>query len=161
MPRRESPNGVADATALFRTEGLELPFVPSELARRFRQRDRWCFASRQVRIWPYDFEQYVGEADAASDYVLIAHAGHGANSYTLHYYLVHGLLQLFLQIAWGGVYEDKPIATARANASFRLAAELVAAAENVVRRGKLRPTDRLRVVASDFYGGFCNFPGQD
>jgi len=107
MPRRESPNGVADATALFRTEGLELPFVPPELARRFRQRDRWCFASRQVRVSPYKFEHYVDETDAVSDYVLIAHAGHGVNSYAIHYYLVHGLLRLFLQIHWGGVYQDR------------------------------------------------------
>ena len=107
MPRRESPKGVADATALFRTEGLELPFVPPELARRFRQRDRWCFASRQVRVSPYKFEHYVDETDAVSDYVLIAHAGHGVNSYAIHYYLVHGLLRLFLQIHWGGVYQDR------------------------------------------------------
>ena len=57
--------------------------------------------------------------------------------------------------------QDKSVATARANACFRLAAELVSAVENVGRRGKLRPTDRVVVVASDFYGGSCNFPGQD
>jgi hypothetical protein len=90
-------NGVAAATALFRTEGLELPFVPTEFARRFRERGPWCFASRQVRVGPYAFEHYVDEADAASDYVLIAHAGHGVNSYALHYYLVRKPFQLFLQ----------------------------------------------------------------
>src|SRR5207244_4239765 len=124
MSRREPPNGVADATALFQTEGLELPFVPPELARQFRQCDRWCFASREVRVSPYRFEDYVNEADAVPDYVLIAHTGHGVNSYAIHYYLVHGFLRLFLQIHWGSVYQDKPLATARANACFRLAAEL-------------------------------------
>ena len=38
---------------------------------------------------------------------------------------------------------------------------LVAATENVKRRRKLQPTDRLVVAASDFYGGFCKVPGED
>ena len=122
MPRSKSPNGFADAATILRTEGLELPFVPLELARRFRRRRPWCFASRQVRPSPYRFEHYVGEGDAVSDYCLIAHAGHGVNSHALHYYLVRGPLRLFLQIQWGGVYEDKPAATARANVCFGLAA---------------------------------------
>ena len=161
MPRRDLPNGVAAATALFRTEGLELPLVPTELARRFRQRGPWCFASRPVRVSPYEFDHYVAEAGAASDYVLIAHAGHGVNSYGLHYYLVRGPLRLFLQVHWGGVYQDKPTATARANACFRLAAELVSAVQNAGRRGRFRSADRVVVVASDFYGGSCALPGQE
>ena len=67
MRRRESPKGVADATALFQTEGLELPFVPPELADRFRRRGSWCFASREVRVGPHEFEHYVREADPVSD----------------------------------------------------------------------------------------------
>src|SRR5262245_37917945 len=38
----EEPDGVSEAAALFRSEGLELPFVPSELAHRFRKRSPWC-----------------------------------------------------------------------------------------------------------------------
>ena len=40
------------------------------------------------------------------DFVAVSHAGHGANSYALSYFLVDGPLALFLQTAWGGVFTD-------------------------------------------------------
>ena len=83
------------------------------------------------------------------------------NSYAIHYYVVRGLLRLFLQTQWGGVYQDKSVATARVNACFRRAAELVSAIEDAGRRRKLRLNDRVVVVASDFYGGSCQLPGEE
>ena len=50
---------MARATALFNSQGLELPPVPRELARRFRERVKWCFSSRLVSISPYDLDLYV------------------------------------------------------------------------------------------------------
>ncbi len=159
-PRADESSGVARATALFHSQGLELPPVPRELARRFRERDKWCFASRPVSISPYDVDSYVHDGDAAADYVLVAHAGHGVNSWAIHYYLVLGPLRVFLQIGWGGVYEDRSAATARVNNCGSLARELIVAAAKASRRGRLRSSVRLTVVASDVYRGFCRFPGE-
>jgi hypothetical protein len=159
-PRAAESSGVARATALFRSQGLELPPVPRELARQFRERDKWCFSSRPVSSSPYDFPSYVHDGDAAADYVLVAHAGHGVNSWAIHYYLVLGPLRVFLQIGWGGGYEDRSAATARVNNCGSLARDLIAAADEASRRGRLQSGDRSIVVASDFYGGFCRFPGE-
>jgi len=107
-------------------------------------------------------DDYIAEPATGrrGDYVLLAHAGHGVNSYALHYYLVQAPLRLFLQVAWGGVYMDAAEATADVNDCFRLAGELLEAGRNAVRRGRLGPHDRLLVVASSFYGGYCVLPGQ-
>ena len=37
---------------------------------------------------------------------MLSHSGHGVNSYAIHYYLVQRPLRMFLQLGWGGVYDD-------------------------------------------------------
>lgn len=145
--------GVQEATALFTKAGLAFPPIPEELAPHFKRRDDWCFSSRPVTRSPYDIHSYVNEATTGTvqDYVLLAHAGHGINSYAIHYYLVRGSLQLFLQVGWGGVYMDKLATTADVNKCFRTAHELIQAVEMAVQRGRLQSHDRLTVVAADFH----------
>ena len=53
---------------------------------------------------------------------------------------------------------DGAQATANANECFRLVGELLDAAREAVRRGRLGPHGRLLVVASSFYGGYCTLP---
>ena len=38
--------------------------------------------------------------EPVADYLLLGHAGHGIQSYAIHYYVVRGPLALFLQIGW-------------------------------------------------------------
>ena len=119
--------GVEEMRALLSDSGLVMPPVPPVFARRFRKRDEWVFASRQVRTSPYDIEHYVRAARRPDhrDYVLLAHAGHGVNSYAIHYYLVHGPLRLFLQIGWGGAYMDAKATTRGVNQAFGFCHDLV------------------------------------
>ncbi len=133
-----APAGVQEARELLAGSGLSLPPIPSSLAPQFAARGRWCFASRPVRTSPYDLQRYVRQAlrRLPKDYVLVAHAGHGANSYALHYYLVHRPLMLFLQVGWGGAYMDEARATADANECFGLCGEVVVAAADAMERGR-------------------------
>lgn len=48
---------------------------------------------------PYNLQYYVEEMDQAdATYVVLAHSGHGTNSYAIQYYLVSGPLRLFLHL---------------------------------------------------------------
>jgi hypothetical protein len=118
-----------------------------------RKRERWCYATREVERWPYEIDAYADEARTdVPDYALVAHAGHGVNSYAIHYFLVRGPLGLFVQAPWGGVYtaEDEAVATMREY--FDLAKTLVRAAGDGLSPG--RASDRLVVYVSDFYGSW-------
>jgi hypothetical protein len=151
MKSKKTSNPLEQARVLFKGAGLDLPPIPEELRQNFKERDRWCYSSRPVKIWPYEFDEYVKEAESKrrSDYVLVAHAGHGVNSYAIHYYLVRGPLRLFLQLAWGGIYEDKAKTTAAVNKCFGLVSKLL---EVLDKKGNSRSKSTMLIAASDFYG---------
>jgi hypothetical protein len=153
MKADKTLNAIERARDLFKGAGLDLPPIPEELRRNFKERDRWCFSSRPVKIWPYLFRDYVKEAESkrVSDYVLLAHAGHGVNSYAIHYYVVRGSLRLFLQLAWGGIYEDQRETTMAVNECFKLTGRLLELVEKKTPRN-LPPDARMLIAASDFYG---------
>lgn len=110
---------------------------------------------------PYAFEEYVheGTGKGVRDFLVLAHAGHGANSYALSYYLVWKPLRLFLQLSWGGVYMVK--AREESNRCFTLAHTLVSAVDQAKQAGIFRPGDRLIVAASDLYGSYWRKPGEE
>ena len=161
--RRDDFPGVRQAKALLKDAGLPFPPIPSELARRFVKRDTWVFASRPLKIWPYNIREYVKQTERPSvtDYVALAHAGHGINSYALHYYLVRKPLFLFLQLAWGGVYMDSRKTTVQIDRCFRLCAGVIEATEEAVLKDREFKRARFMVVGSDFYGSNvrCEHPG--
>lgn len=111
---------------------------------------------------PYAFEEYVhtGTKHGVRDSLVLAHAGHGVNSYALHYYLVRNPLCLLLQIPWGGAYMDSAESRGTVNRCLSLAENLVAAVEQASHAKLFRRGDRVIVVASDFYGGFWCKPGE-
>jgi hypothetical protein len=156
MTRTGKNEGVTKAAALLGAEGLTLPPIPVALRSSFRARGKWCFSTRALPSRPYDHAYYLEEArtGAAPDYVLVAHDGHGVNSYAMHYYLVQESVALFLQIGWGGIYMDRASSTALVNQSFELAGKLLGAFPEGFRRGKLAAEDRLMVFVSQFRGSF-------
>jgi hypothetical protein len=91
------------------------------------------------------------------EYVVLAHAGHGVNSYAIQYYLVQGALAMFLHLRWGGVYSDAEADAAEIRDCLSLADEIVAAVRVTER---LRPGDQLKVVAATFYGSYWLPPGR-
>lgn len=160
MKSGSTSQGLEEAQAVLRAAGLAAPPIPNQFARRFKRRGEWCYSSRSLKISPYALDWYVDEAAAgrAPRYVLLAHAGHGVNSWAIHYYLVLPYLQVLLQLAWGGAYMDNAETTASVNDGFRLAHDLVRAVENLRQHSADRLRDPLVVVGSDFYGGYWISP---
>lgn len=149
------------AQQLFHESGLTIPTIPQELANKLKERRAWLFSTRDIEISPYDLQHYIREAEGTQvvDYVILAHSGHGANSYAIQYYLVHKTLRLFLRLflhlAWGGIYMDAGAATSRVRNCLLLADELVSAAQS---NNTILGGDRLTVVGSDFYGSYWSGP---
>jgi hypothetical protein len=160
MKADKTLHAIERARALLERHGLDRPPIPEELRRTFKERDRWCFSSRPVKIWPYEFDEYVKESETKrlSDYVLLAHAGHGVNSYAIHYYLVRGPLRLFLQLAWGGIYMNQRQTTVAVNQCFKLVSKLLELVEKQ-RQRNFWSNNRMLIVASDFYGSYWRRDG--
>jgi len=138
---------VDEARTLFFSAGLAFPKLPAELARRLRKSGDWRYSTRALNGSPYNLDAYWRQTAPPSDYAVLAHAGHGINSYAIHYFLVYGRLRIFLQLAWGGVYEDNAACATAIARCFGLVDALV---DTYDKMGERFPA--LTVVASDFYG---------
>ena len=153
---RGSGGDYARLEALLAEAGLTMPPMPEAAEARLKEREEWCFSTRAFKVSPSDLQYYVRKAigEASPDYVLVAQVGRGTAASMLHYYLVQGPLQLFLQLDWGGTSTDRANSAAAVNDCFALAHELVAAVPQALWRGRLSREGRLTVVASDFGEGF-------
>lgn len=147
------------ARGLFQEAGLAFPKVPEQLAAGLKEQGKWLFSTRELKMSPYNFQHYVQQDDQApAEYVVLAHSGHGINSYAIQYYLVPGPLHLFLHLGWGGVYMDAEAAGSKIRECFSLADEIVPAA---MTSGRFARGERLTIVGSDFYGSYWSAPGQN
>jgi hypothetical protein len=99
----DSVTDLDEARRLFHNAGLAFPTIPFPLASRLRKHGPWLFSTRKLGVSPYFLSHYIDEA-RSDDYSVLSHSGHGANSYAIQYYLVHGGLAAFLHLAWGGIY---------------------------------------------------------
>jgi hypothetical protein len=139
---------VERARKLFLDAGLPFPTIPEELASRLKEIDKWYFATRQMKIYPYFLKDYVmGTGRYDSDYVVLAHAGHGENSYAIHYYVVYRYLRLFMQLAWGGWHMDNKKEAEKIRACFALADQLV---EQAGAMKWDKRVGRMTIVVSDY-----------
>ena len=151
-----SSEGLLGSEAALAQAGLSFPYIPPHLAEAIEVRSPWAWASRPTSISPYNLQAYVDEvvssgAGLPPDYVLFEHAGHGVNSWALHYYAVVGRLALFAQLRWGGAYMDDT-ELSRTKESLALASALVELADSLpAPKEPMGPG--LVVVASDFTGG--------
>ncbi len=147
------------ARHLFQQAGLAFPTIPEQLAAMLKERGEWLFSTREIEISPHDSYHYVDEYEDASveDYAILCHSGHGAKSSAIEYYLVHGNLRMFLQLAWGGVHMDAQRAAADIGWCFGLADE-IDWTMNAVQRPKWGPP--LIIVGSDFYLSYWSAPGK-
>ncbi len=151
-------SGLEKARHLFQEAGLAFPKVPDELAAGLKEQGKWLFSTRELKMSPYNLQDYVQESDQApAAYVVVAHSGHGINSYAIQYYLVSGPLRLFLHLGWGGVYMDAEAAASKIRECFSLADEIVPTA---MTSDKFAANERLIIVGSDFYGSYWSAPGQ-
>jgi len=145
------PPNIQTAHSLFAIEGLILPFVPASLQTDFKELAEWVYGTRDNTPPLYNIRHFVQEAEAGTDdYVLIGHDGHGVNSYAMHYYLVYGAINLFIQMSWGGAYTDNAKAAKRISNVFAQAEKLVKTAISLQQTGTLQD-DRFMVILSNLY----------
>jgi len=147
-----SPVGLEAARALFADAKLPFPTVPAEFHSHFHEVDKWHFEANAPKGHPYNMDAYIRRArrSAVNDFVVLAHAGHGVNSYAIHYFVVQKPLAVFLQIGWGGVYMDAARSVALVTRCFALTDSLVAAVAEARATRRLTEDERIIVTASDF-----------
>ncbi len=152
---RDSP-ALEEARRHFAKVALPFPFIPAEMRQVFTKVDEWVYGTRSDIPWLYDIRRYVLEAATkpVGNYLLLGQAGHGIQSWAMHYYLVRGPLALFLQIAWGGAYTDKSEAAHEMSTRFAQTEELIQAIEVAQRQGSFQPDERIIAVFSEFYDSF-------
>lgn len=154
------PTALANAKRLFKRTGLTFPSIPADLAPGFSKRSDWCFSTISLKTSPSLFEDYLnrGIKKAIRNYVVVAHAGHGINSYALHYYLVWKPLRLFLQVGWGGAYMNNGETTRKVNRWFSLAEKIVNATHEAKVLRRIHAADCFVVAASEFHGSYWQKP---
>ncbi len=114
---------------LFEEAGLKFPNIPPELAAALKERGKWRFSTFELEKSPYNLQHYVQSTGKnTQSYVVLAHSGHGVNSYAIQYYLVTGPLRLFLHLSRGGVYMDRKAAISQIRECFSLADEILTVA---------------------------------
>jgi hypothetical protein len=150
---------IEKARQVFEKAGLAFPTIPEKLAEQLKEQSKWVFSTRPIDVWPYLLHSYVEEAEKSEvdDYAVLCHAGHGVNSYAIHYYLVQDSLRMFLQLGWGGIYSDEGKDTARIRDCFLLADQISSVAKTV---GRFRAGNHLTVVVSNFGGSYWLPPGK-
>ncbi|MEO8457335.1 MAG: hypothetical protein ABI559_05930 [Chloroflexota bacterium] len=157
-------SAIERARELFSGAGLAFPSIPDELADRLVEKGEWLFSTREIELGlpdflhPYFLRKYVEESASGNveDYAVLAHGGHGVNSYAIQYYLVFGRLRLFLHLGWGGVYMDAQAAREQIRVCFAQADKIF----QVVPRASLTDLETLTIVGSDFYGSYWQINGQ-
>jgi len=140
---------IEKARHVFEKAGLAFPTIPEKLAEQLKEQSKWVFSTWPIDVWPYDLHYYVEEAEKSevNDYAVLAYAGHGANSWAIHYYLVQDSLRMFLQLGWGGVYSNKDEDAALIRNCFSLADKIASVAKSV---GPFQAGNHLTVVVSNF-----------
>ena len=152
--------GIEKAKKLFQEANLAFPWIPPELASQLRELYSWRYGTRSFRMSPYNIDAFIKEAQlgVVDDYVVLAQAGHGANSWALHYFILYGPLYLFLQLSWGGAYCDAEHDRNEIRRCFGLADKIVRTIDEALHS----PMDSslyknfidiwIRVYGSAFYG---------
>jgi hypothetical protein len=158
--RSVAGNALAELERRFTQEALPLPPIPDELRSALRRLGPWTFGSRAVDHDLYDQTPFIAEWERGEveDYLLLGHAGHGVNSYAMHYDLVRGPFAVFLQSAWGGAYTDADEARRVLAVRFAQIDQCLGAMEEATRAGLVGPGARIGVVVSDFYGSRWSCP---
>lgn len=151
-------NGLDRAREVLQGAGLAFPNIPAELAGRVREVDRWCFSTRRIRMSPYNIRYWVDAVRrrGISEWAVVAHQGHGVNSYALHYFLDWKSLRLFLQMPWGGAYMDNEACKEDIARCFESADRLCA----LWGHAREPAAGKLYIIGSGFYGSYWTRPGE-
>jgi hypothetical protein len=147
-------NPMENAIAWFAEMGLPVPFIPAEMQSSLVEISKAVYGTASEKPGLYNISAFSSEfiTRPTADYVRFGLGGYGMNSRALHYYLVRGSLGIFLQLGWGGVYEDQELARQSIVSSFTSVEALIHAVDTAKQSDRLPPQSRLIVESSDFYG---------
>lgn len=147
-------DGLTEAQHFFTQQGLPFPYIPPEMRPAIHRIGEAVYGTHEHAESLYDIAPFVEEAatQPVEDYILLGEAGHGINSYAIHYYLVRGPLAVFIQKSWGGAYTDVRQAEKDIAETFHRVEQLVDAVAAAQQRGVFPPGARLIVTDSSFYG---------
>lgn len=146
------PPGLLALQEAFARASWPAPPIPEVFAPLIQTFAPWWFGTRRTRgLYQYG-AQLIAEADdpQVRDYCIVGHAGHGANSYALHYFVRLGPLLLVLEIGAGGATMEPGRAVADTTEAFAAASALLAAGPAMSGRGT--PAAGLRVAVSTLRG---------
>jgi hypothetical protein len=141
------------ARAFLSEQNLPFPPMPAPMAAALTEIRPKIFATRPVADAPYNLETFRNRAmtpDPVESYALIGMDGHGYNSWALHYFLVEKGLSLFVQLPWGGVFENPDELRADIVAVFGWAAGFQERVREAVAKGHIPAGWRLVVMVSEF-----------
>jgi hypothetical protein len=148
----KEPDAHAAAFKMMDSQGLARPPVPENLAAKMQQLTPHLFATCDLPDGLYQIDQLADNAAAGrlGEFVAFGFQGHGIQSWAFHYALVEGALAVFLQLQWGGVYVDEPVARGRIESALAVVDMLRHDLNRAAAAGKLEPAKRLVVLETDF-----------
>lgn len=141
------------AQALFESEGLPFPQLPTALSQALSEHSPTIFSTRPLVDTPYDLSAFL--SDLASnpdvpDYAVIGFDGYGYNSWAVHHYCVQPGLALFLQLPWGGAFADADTDRADIQRMFSWTQALLMQLAQLQQQGRISAGWRLLVVQSSY-----------
>lgn len=150
----------------YEEQALPLPPLPETMLDELRVLGEAAATTRTgATPGPYAIRWFVDEvlADAAPDYCLFGEDGHGLNSYGFHWYLVAGHAAIFVQVAYGGVYQANDVAGRTLGELYDAARVLIDAVIVAADAGKLPKDQRIVVVESFTMGSMwtMHHPGKE
>lgn len=152
--QNQHSDSLSVAKDFFDEQGLTLPFIPSaDLP--ILQLQEGVFSTRSSLMPIYNIIEFVQEilTHPVEDYVMFGFAGHGINSWAMHYYLVKKNLGAFIQLPFGGaMITDEEAVKDRINGTFQSVKYIADSIANASHAHLLSPEKRLIIIESDFYG---------
>jgi hypothetical protein len=150
-PADRGQAALADLRRHMDEAGLPRPPVPAVLVPGLQCLGPWHWSTYEERTSPYD---HLADVDAAVraplDGLVVAHAGHGRQSWAMHYVLTLGPVSVLLQVPFGGMLAD-PTAAHELEARYRDTEAVLAAAADRVEDGTLG-SRRVVVAWSGWHG---------
>lgn len=156
----DKPNqALKNARQRFGQLQLPLPPIPDAFVSDLEEYGDWFWGTRKIESLYQGVFPLIRELikSAVPDYLIFGHAGHGINSYAIHYFLVYERLALFMEIGFGGVYMDPGRAAADVRHALGAARALLDVTPQLA--GRIGAAQRLLVQVSTFRPSFWHALG--
>ena len=140
-------NGVDPAVSFISKKKLLLPPIPQSFRSSVEELGSGVFGTAWAKGRSlYNVQAFMNEAmnNANARFFVFGQAGHGINSWAMHYYLVDGPIALFLQLPYGGAYMSREASIGAITGAWGLIKDLIRAADEA----EVATEERLYIVES-------------